>query len=263
MMKAIFKTEDANKLIIRDADSNEASLIISFLNKIKEGAPLDTTAIYNGNYEVNGLLLSLGSIEEPVEQETDTHIQIRAEVTNNKSDLPLFKIELKQAYGDNYLAYKVDFEKWESVKTILEGLGLQNASITSDGVITAENTSEVTVPAATILIPKGLIQYLNKVDSTTTNYNDDLVISIKDTVDSVIVPTESDEDIKDPANPDIKDPSDNPDSNDCNCGMDNCTCKKVKCPRCGSLVFESDIKPEDYITVPDKDKDTPVTELED
>lgn len=261
MMKAIFKPEDANKLIIRDADTNEASLIVNFLEKIKNGASLDTTAIFNGNYEINGILLSLGSVptEEPVE--TDTNIQVKADVTNNLSDLPLFKIELKQAYGDSYMSYKVNYEKWDQVKTVLEGIGLQNVSITTDGVITAENPGNMVVPSTQIVIPKGMLQYLNKCDSSTSNYNDTLVIDIKDNVDSIIIPTESDED-----NGSNSSNSSNSGSNSGSINNSNnsgCVCNKVKCPRCGSLVDESDLKDTDYITVPDKDKDTPITELED
>ena len=176
-MKAIFKPEDASKLIVRDADINEASLIINFLDKIKKGAPLEAQATFNGNYETNGILFSLGEIPDTPE-ETPTYLKIEADVTNSQMDLPVFKIKLSPAYNaDMYMSYKVDITVWDEFKNVLESIGLANPSITPDGVIVADNTTSVII-SASIVIPRGLLQYINTVDSTTENFNDTLVVKL-------------------------------------------------------------------------------------
>ena len=206
-MKAIFKPEDPSKLIIRDADKNEASLIINFLNEIKNGAPINTEAIYNGNYEVNGVIFKLDEIPEIVE--TPTYIQISGEVTNSLEQLPLFKIQLLPTYSTNYMSYKIDYTKWDKLRLVLEELGLKNPSIGICGQIIAKNDSGVLVDAS-IVIPQGLIQYINKNDSTTNNFNDGLVLSLKNTVENMN-PDDSELD-----NPSDSTPDDSGNSDDSN-----------------------------------------------
>lgn len=211
-MKAIFKPEDPSKLIIRDADKNEASLIINFLNETKNGAPINTEAIYNGNYEVNGVIFKLDEIPEIVE--TPTYIQISGEVTNSLEQLPLFKIQLLPTYSTNYMSYKIDYTKWDELRLVLEELGLKNPSIGTCGQIVAKNDSGVLVDAS-IVIPQGLIQYINKNDSTTNNFNDGLVLSLKNTVENMN-PDDSELD-----NPSDSTPDDSGNSDDSN--TDNST----------------------------------------
>lgn len=175
MMKAIFKPEDANKLIVRDADTNEASLISNFLDKIKAGAPLEAQPVYNGNYEVNGLLFTVGAIPvTPVD--VTTYIPVKATVTNSLLDLPLFRIKLEPE-GSEYTSFKVDESIAEIFKATLTKLKLINISILSDGTIVAENPTESAI-AATIVIPRGLFQYVNADNSTLLNFNDNLAIEL-------------------------------------------------------------------------------------
>lgn len=173
-MKAIFKPEDANKLIVRDADINEASLIINFLDKIKKGATLEAQAIFNGNYETNGILFTITEKSQPVE--VPGYLKINATITNDELNLPLFKITVTPA-TPSYLSYKIDGSLWAPLKTTLEALGLTNPSISSDGSIIANNETNIPI-SASIVIPKGLFQYLNVEDSTTNNFNDNLVITL-------------------------------------------------------------------------------------
>ena len=173
-MKAIFKPEDANKLIVRDADINEASLIINFLDKIKNGATLAAKATFNGNYETNGILFTVE--EAPIIPDTPSYISTDVTVTNDSLSLPVFKIDIKPS-STNYTSYKTDVTAWETLKTTLEGLGLNNPSITTDGVIVAENESGLSINA-TIVIPKNLLQYVNAIDSTVNNFNDNIVLTL-------------------------------------------------------------------------------------
>lgn len=173
-MKAIFKPEDANKLIVRDADINEASLIINFLNKIKNGATLAAQATFNGNYETNGILFTVE--EAPVVPDTPSYIGTDVVVTNDPLNLPVFKMDVKPS-STNYTSYKVDSSVWETLKTVLEGLGLTSPSITADGIITASNDTSAIIEA-TIVIPKGLFQYVSSLDSTVNNFNDNIVLTL-------------------------------------------------------------------------------------
>lgn len=214
-MKAIFKPEDPSKLIIRDADKNEASLIINFLNEIKNGAPINTEAIYNGNYEVNGIIFKLDKAPEITEM--PTYIQISGEVTNSLDKLPLFKIQLTPTYSTNYMSYKIDYTKWDELRLVLKELGLKNPSIGTCGQIVAKNDSGVLVDAS-IVIPQGLIQYINKNDSTTDNFNDSLVLSLKNTVEDNLNPDDSE--LLPPTDPDT---SDSDTTTDDNTNIDNST----------------------------------------
>lgn len=173
-MKAIFKPENANKLIVRDADINEASLIINYLDKIKNGATLTAQATFNGNYEVNGILFNIE--DAPVVPDTPAYISTTVDITNDLLNLPVFKIDVK-ASGTNYTSFKTDAAIWDTLKTTLEGLGLASPSITSDGVILADNQSG-SIIEATIVLPKGLFQYVNAIDSTVNNFNDNIVLTL-------------------------------------------------------------------------------------
>lgn len=175
MMKAIFKPEDANKLIVRDADTNEASLITNFLDKIKLGAPLEAQPVYNGNYEINGVLLTVGDV--PAEKpEVTIYLPVEATVTNDLINLPLFRIKVK-ALDTECTSFKVDEMLFDSFKALLEKLKLENISVLPDGTITAENNTGTAI-SATIVIPRGLFQYVNASDSSTLNYNDNLAIDL-------------------------------------------------------------------------------------
>lgn len=171
-MKAIFKPEDANKLIVRDADINEASLIINFLDKISKGATLETKACYNGNYEVNGILFSLADVVDPVI--TPSYIEVAATVINDIANLPVFKIDVKATSGAT--SFKIDSTILDTVKATLEGLGLTDVSATTDGVILANNPGDAPI-SASIVIPKGLFQFVTE-DANTNNFNDNLVITL-------------------------------------------------------------------------------------
>lgn len=173
-MKAIFKPEDANKLIVRDADINEASLIINFLDKIKNGATLAAQATFNGNYETNGILFTIE--DAPVVPDVPSYIGTSVDVVNDPLDLPVFKITVNPA-SPNYVSFKVDINAWETLKTTLEGLGLESPSIKVDGTITAANNSGEII-TATIVIPKGLFQFVSEVDSTVNNFNDNIVLTL-------------------------------------------------------------------------------------
>lgn len=173
-MKAIFKPEDANKIIVRDADINEASLIINFLDKIKNGATLEAQATFNGNYETNGILFSVA--DAPKSTDTPICIPTEAIVTNDTLNMPVFKIDVKST-GANYVCYKVDTTVWETFKVLLEGLGLDNISVTSEGSILADNETG-SVISASIVIPRGLFQYVNSIDSTTNNFNDNIMLTL-------------------------------------------------------------------------------------
>lgn len=173
-MKAIFKPEDANKLIVRDADINEASLIINFLDKIKNGATLEAQATFNGNYETNGILFSI--TDAPKSTDTPVCIQTDTIITNDSTNLPVFKIDVKPA-GSNYVSYKVDVTVWETFKVLLEGLGLTDVSVTPEGTILASNETGAAI-SASIVIPRGLFQYVSSIDSTTNNFNDNIVLTL-------------------------------------------------------------------------------------
>lgn len=175
MMKAIFKPEKADVLIIRDSDANEASLISNFLRKIENGASVDFKAAYNGNQEINGLVLTVSEVPEK-ELDIPTHIKIVADVTNDEANYPLFRIEVRPE-NENFMSYKLDSDKWEILKTLFEGIGLVDASITPDGIITARNDSGSFI-TSNLVIPKGLFQYLNAEDSSVLNYNESLIIKL-------------------------------------------------------------------------------------
>ena len=173
-MKAIFKPEDANKLIVRDADINEASLIINYLNKIKNGATLSAQSTFNGNYEVNGILFTVE--DAPVIPDVPSYIGVKADAVNDLLNLPVFKINVKPV-STNYTSFKVDATVWETLKTTIEGLGLESPSITANGQIVAENNSD-NIITATIVIPKGLFQYVSEIDSTVNNFSDNIVLTL-------------------------------------------------------------------------------------
>ena len=171
-MKAIFKQENPNVLIIRDADKNEASLLIGYLNKIKQGADIISKAAFNGNQEVNGIVFEVK--EKIVEPETRVSIKVNATVTNRPEDLPVFRIELLPE-SSNYNSFKVDTEKWNDLKAVLETLGVVNLSITSGGDIVGANYSGVIVDGV-IVIPSGLLQYVDLVNATTNSFNDNVKV---------------------------------------------------------------------------------------
>lgn len=175
MMKAIFKPENADVLIVRDSDVNEASLISNFLRKIENGASVDFRAAYNGNQEINGLVLTVSEVPEK-ELDIPTYIKIVADITNDEANYPLFRIVVKPE-DEKFMSYKLDSDKWEILKTLFEGVGLVNASITPDGIITAQNDSGSFI-TSNLVIPKGLFQYLNSEDSSVLNYNESLIIKL-------------------------------------------------------------------------------------
>lgn len=175
MMKAIFKPEDARKLIVRDADINEASLITNFLGSIKKGASLEAQPAYNGNQEVNGIVFTVGA-EPDTPVESTLYIPVEASITNDLLNLPLLKIKIT-ATDPSYTSFKVDEKLFESFKDVLTKLKLENVSITSDGTIVAENNTEAPITAM-VVIPRGLLQYVNSNDSSTLNFNDNATISL-------------------------------------------------------------------------------------
>lgn len=173
-MRALFKQEDPNVLIIRDADWNEASLLIKYLDSIKNGASLAAKAAYNGNQEVNGIVFTI--TEKQVDPETESFIKVNATITNNALDLPVFRIQLAPE-SENYKSFKIDSTKWSDLKSILGDLGVEDLSITPQGDVVGANRSGVIVEG-TIVIPKGLLQYVDIITDTTNNYNDSLIITL-------------------------------------------------------------------------------------
>ena len=173
-MRALFKQENPNILIIRDADWNEASLLMRYLDNIKNGASLDAKAAYNGNQEVNGIVFTITE-KEPV-PETDSYIKVKATITNDSLNLPVFRIQLASE-SENYNAFKINQDKWTDLKLVLSALGVADLSITPKGDIVGANRSGVVVEG-TVVIPKGLIQYVDVVTSTTNNFSDALTITL-------------------------------------------------------------------------------------
>ena len=55
-MRALFKPEDGNVLLVRDADFNESTLLRSFCDKIKKGATIE---VQERNTGVNDLLTGI------------------------------------------------------------------------------------------------------------------------------------------------------------------------------------------------------------
>ncbi len=175
-MRALFKQEDPNVLIIRDADWNEASLLIRYLDSIKNGASLDAKAAYNGNQEVNGIVFTV--TEKPVDPVVDTYIKVNALVTNSVLDLPVFRIQLLPE-SENYKSFKVDTAKWADLRETLGALGVEDLSITPQGDIVGVNRSGFVIEG-TVVIPRGLLQYVDVVSSTTNNFNDLLALTLND-----------------------------------------------------------------------------------
>lgn len=181
-MRAIFKQEDPNILIVRDADWNEASLIIRYLDSIKNGAVIETKASYNGNQEVNGIVFTIKETE--VKPAEDFYVSMKAEVVNDPEDLPVFRITLSSEQNI-FNAFKVDNAKWNDFKEVLSALGLTDISITPSGDIVAANLSGITV-GGTIVVPKGLLQFVDVLHDTTNNYSDSLVISLGEPIKPII-----------------------------------------------------------------------------
>ena len=174
-MRALFKPENPNVLIIRDADWNEASLLVRYLENIKGGANLEAKAAYNGNQEVNGIVFTITEKEkQPVDVET--FIKINAKITNDSSNLPVFRIELTPE-SVNYNSFKIDENAWNNLKLVLNALGVTDLSITPSGDIVGVNLSGIAVEG-TITIPRGLLRYVDIVSSTTNNFSDSLVITL-------------------------------------------------------------------------------------
>lgn len=174
-MRALFKQEDPNVLIIRDADWNEASLLIRYLDNIKDGAKIETKAAYNGNQEVNGIVFTIDT-KKP-EPAGDTFIKVNAEVTNDDMDLPVFRIQLSTE-SENYNPFKIDESRWADFKEVLETLGITDLSITTQGDIVGANTTGAVI-SGTIVIPKGLVRYVDTVTGLTNVYSDSLSITLE------------------------------------------------------------------------------------
>lgn len=175
MMKSLFKPENSSVLIIRDADLNEAMLLKNFLLKVENGADVKFEAAYNGNHEMNGLVLTVSEVPEK-KLDIPTYIPITVNVINDEAHYPVFGLNVNPA-DEKYIGYKIDEAKWGLVKTLFEGIGLTNASISPDGNITARNDSGSFITSS-LVIPKGLFQYLNTEDSSVLNYNESLVIRL-------------------------------------------------------------------------------------
>ena len=173
-MRALFKQENPNVLIIRDADWNEASLLIRYLDNIENGASLEAKAAYNGNQEVNGIVFTVKTEQEqPIIKK---YINIKAIVTNDVENLPVFRIRLLPEEV-NFTSFKLDESKWAELKEVLDVLGVTDLSITSQGDIVGANTSG-SVITGTIVVPKGLLQFLDSSEGTVDNYNSSLAVTL-------------------------------------------------------------------------------------
>lgn len=168
-MRALFKPEDGNVLLIKDADFNESTLLHNFSNKVKNGATIE---VQERNTGVNDLLTGLVFIvkEADVPVDVPSYISIVSTVVNKTTELPLFSIDFK-ADNENYIQFKVDISKWALLKYDLEALGLTNVTITSEGKVIANNGG-LDIIRGVITIPKGLFQYVNKLDASVNNFSD-------------------------------------------------------------------------------------------
>ena len=124
---------------------------------------------------MNGLVLTVSEVPEK-KLDIPTYIPITVNVINDEAHYPVFGLNVNPA-DEKYIGYKIDEAKWELVKTLFEGIGLTNASISPDGNITARNDSGSFITSS-LVIPKGLFQYLNTEDSSVLNYNESLVIRL-------------------------------------------------------------------------------------
>lgn len=173
-MRALFKQEDPTVLIVRDADWNEASLVVKYLESIKNGATLEAKAAYNGNQEVNGIVFTATAKE--VKPDTGLFIKVKATVTNATEYLPVFRIQLAPE-SDSYLPFSLDEDKWAGFKAVLEGLGAEDLSITPQGDIVGSNKTGAAFEGS-IVVPRGLLRFVNSLDGTTNIYNDSLDIDL-------------------------------------------------------------------------------------
>nr|DAW53749.1 MAG TPA: protein of unknown function (DUF4925) [Caudoviricetes sp.] len=168
-MRALFKPEDGNVLLVRDADINESTLLRNFCNKVKNGAVIEVQERNTGvNDLLTGLVFTVTEAETPVD--VPSYISIVSTVVNKTTELPLFSIDFKPENA-NYLQFKVDISKWALLKYDLEALGLTNVTLTSEGNIIASNDS-LDIVRGVITVPKGLFQYVNKLDASVNNFSD-------------------------------------------------------------------------------------------
>lgn len=169
-MRALFKPEDGNVLLVRDADFNESTLLRNFSNKVKNGAVIEVQERNTGvNDLLTGLVFTVKDSITPVP--TPSYISTNSTVKNSLIDLPLFSIEVK-ADNENYTLFKYDTDIWAVLKLNLESLGLTDVTITSNGLILGNNETS-SVISGSITLPKGLFQFVNRVDASVYNFNDD------------------------------------------------------------------------------------------
>lgn len=174
-MRALFKPENGDVLLIKDADINESTLLHNFSEKIKNGASLEVEERNTGiNDMVTGMVFT---VKEAVDPSTiPNNISITSTVINSKLNLPLFEIDILPE-DDNFIHFKVNECKWGVLKCTLESLGLSGATITSEGKIIAKNSGEDIITGS-VTIPEGLFQFVNKEDASVNNFNSELEISL-------------------------------------------------------------------------------------
>lgn len=183
-MRALFKPEDGNVLIIKDADFNESTLLHNFFNNFKGGnysveVQERNTGIHDS---LTGLVFKLVEQEKPIE--VITYIKTNQKVTNIDETLPLFMIEFTPD-NSNYLNFKVDISKWALFKLRLEDLGLTDVTITNDGKVIGNNGTGAAINGI-VTVPKGLFQFVNRLDSSVSNFSDivELVLGLDDSNNS-------------------------------------------------------------------------------
>jgi len=179
MLKAIFKPDDSNVLVLRDGDTNEIALVKIFLDKLRAGHSVEIKERIGITGDLCGMILKLS--DEPINPDDPdipvepAYIDIVTDVVNDFSNLPLFKLSIISVLPE-YVGLKIDLKVWALLKEELIDLGLDTPSITSDGVIIAENiTGDVIV--GNVIIPEGLINYVGP-EEMTNYYNAELEIEL-------------------------------------------------------------------------------------
>lgn len=150
-MRAIFKPDDPKKLIVRDADVNEVSLINYFIGLTQDGGSVTAETRYDLNDKPAGILFTAKDKEE-TEKEDPVYVKVNPSKILNDGTIVSFILDVEH---ENVVPYSIDAKLWENLKLRLENLGLVDVDIVTVNSEESEESKINVDPRITAMNPTG------------------------------------------------------------------------------------------------------------